>query len=374
MTRTYFANVWFAVVSLENMITVITGRPSMIYSRDCTVSLVKIRQDESRSSPMTTTSEESYQTSARSHETRTSSSAAWSAAPVLGARQQNVSPDVEGYFRNYTNLCVLAKEVVGDLYHPGIREKKWSEIQAVIEDYDRRLLKWRDALNPPLDVASPSPDPTIESCRVALRILFHSTRTIICRPCLCRFTRRLKDQSRASKRTNHEIVNNCVQSARSVLGLILHKPESTVLHQGAIWWMILHHLRRALTVLLLELSFRAEHMPAEAAELLTEAKAAVTWLHHIGSSNASAKDAWVTLSRLLYQAAQKVGGDTAHIITAPEVPAKGQEFNMDVLGGGFGFDPSGGANDPNVFPPMGLYGDMPQGTGQYFGDSTAIND
>lgn len=149
------------------------------------------------------------------------------------------------------------------------------------------------------------------------------------------------------------------------------------------WWMILHHLRRAVTVLLLELSFRAEHMPAEAAELLTEAKAAINWLRQMGASNASAKDAWVTLSRLLYHAAQKVGGDMADTITASEVPAKGQGFNMDILGGGFDFSQAGdlerpsnvyNPDDPNVFPPLGLYGGMPQGTGQYLGDLATIND
>jgi len=146
--------------------------------------------------------------------------------------------------------------------------------------------------------------------------------------------------------------------------------------------MLLHHLKRALIVLLLELSFRAEHMPADAAELLTEAKAAVNWLRHIGFSSPSAKHTWVTLSRLLHQAAQKVGGDTADIATSPEDPMAAQEFGMDFRSGD-GFSPSGaeqpsGAydpNDPKIFPPLGLNGGFPQGQGgQCFGDLAATSE
>lgn len=210
-----------------------TGRPSMVNERDCTVSLTRIREDEEQSSVITTPSEESFQSSVQGHGTRGSSSASRSAGSSRAARQQPLSPNIQLYFKYYTELCGLAKEVVRELYHPGVRERRWAEIQGIIDDYDKRIIQWRDALHPPFDVASPSPDTEIETCRVALRILFHSTRTIINRPCLCRLNERITNQSRSSKRTNRDFANKCVDSARSVLDLILHKPDPTVLYQGA---------------------------------------------------------------------------------------------------------------------------------------------
>lgn len=379
--RAFLANVWFAVIALESMLTVMTGRPSMVNKRDCSVSLALDMSDDGESSPEATPSEDSYQTSAQDFGTRASISTSRSSASSRAVRQQPNAPISDIYFKHYTDLCALAKEVVGELYRPGIREKKWAEIQVVIENFDKRLFRWRDALNIPFDVATPSADPEVESCRVALRILFYSTRTIIHRPCLCRLDQHIADQSRSSKATNRGFANKCVDSARSVLDLILNKPESTVLHHGAMWWMILHHLKRALTVLLLELSFRAEHMPADAAGLLDEAKAAVNWLRNIGFSNPTAKHTWITLSRLLHQAAQKVGGNTADIVIAPDDNTAEPQFSIDFGSEGSGntsgpgqpseaYDP----NDQNIFPPLGLYGGLSQGHGQYFGDLAATSE
>ena len=107
-----------------------------------------------------------------------------------------------------------------------------------------------------------SPDSEVDSCRIALLLLFHSTSTIINRPCLCR--ERMGDQSSTSKNRNRGFANNRVVSAQHI-DLILNEPESTILHQGVTWWMLLRHLKRALTVILLALAFRAEYMPADAA-------------------------------------------------------------------------------------------------------------
>ena len=265
---------------------------------------------------------------------------------------------------------MLAKEVVGELYQPGIRKKKWAEIESRIEGFDRRLFEWKDGVNPPFNVATPSLDSETESCRVALRILFYSTRTIINRPCLCRIGERIQGQSISSKRMNLSSANRCVDSARATLNLILHKPESTVLHEGTMWWMLLHHLKRALTVLLLELALRAEHMPSDAGKIVAEAKAAVNWLSHIGNSSPDARRTCSNMRQLLRLAAQKVGGDTSDMMTSSEeeaVPVRpGQQ--QPVLAN---YD---NANQ-SAFPRRGLYaGATSQEQWQYYGDLTAPNE
>ena len=244
------------------------------------------------------------------------------------------------YFVHYAELCTLAKEVVSELYRPGIRRKKRSEVQSTIDSFDNRLFEWKDGVNPPFDVASPSSDPETESCGVALRILFYSTRTIIHRPCLCRTQERIEDQAHSSKWKNVNSANKCVESARALLNLILHKPDSITLREGTFWWMLLHHLKRALTVLLLELTFRAEHMPSEADEIIVEAKAAVSWLHHISNSSTDARRTCSHMSKLLRLAAQKVGGDTSDIVTpleeetAPTYPGQQQSPSANYGGAG----------------------------------------
>ena len=215
---------------------------------------------------------------------------------------------------------MLAMEVVGELYQPGIQAKRQSEIHNIIDGFDRRLFEWKDGVNPPFDAASPSSDPETESCRVALRILFYSTRTIINRPCLCRLDDRLKDQSRAKSKSISS-ATKCVESARATLNIILNKPNSSTLRKGTLWWMVMNHLKRALTVLLLELAFRAEHMPSDAGEILAEAKAAVNWLYQLGNSNLDARRTNSHMYKLLRLAAKKVGGDTSDVAYFEDVGA-----------------------------------------------------
>ena len=274
------------------------------------------------------------------------------------------------YFVHYAELCTLAKEVVSELYRPGIRKKKQSDIQSKIEGFDRRLFEWKDGVNPPLDLASPSLYPETESCRVALRILFHSTRTIIHRPCLCRFKERFRDQSSTFKRKSLSSAIKCVEAARVTLNLILHKPDSTILHEGTLWWMLLHHLKRALTVLLLELAFRAAHTPADAGEILAEAKAAVNWLKYIGNSSPDARQTYSSMRKLLRLAAQRVGGDTSDMMTSSEEEA------APIHPGHQGPTLANYENtDQSADPFHGLYsGVTPQSQWQYHGDLTARNE
>ena len=274
------------------------------------------------------------------------------------------------FFVHYAELCMQAREVVGELYQPGIRKKKRPEVQSMIDRYDKRLFEWKDGVSPPFDVASASTDPETESCRVALRILFHSTRTIIHRPCLCRTEERMQDQARSSRWKNISSAHKCVESARDTLSLILHKPESAILREGTMWWMLLHHHKRALTVVLLELAFRAEHMPSEAGEILAEAKAALSWLNHIGKSNPDARRTCTQMRKLLRLAAQKVGGDTSDMTPSTDEDAPptyaGQQQPPVV---------DYNNADQYAFAPSGLYGGPSfQDQWQYYGDFGARNE
>lgn len=57
-------------------------------------------------------------------------------------------------------------------------------------------------------------------------------------------------------------------------------------------------------------------MPANADEILVEAKDAIKWLRWHSASSPTARRTWVTMSRLLNLAARKVGRDTSDIVTS----------------------------------------------------------
>lgn len=367
-TKEFHAYNWFGLMTLEGMLTLMTGRPTMINLRDCTVAIPKTLAEGKSLSTTTSPSESSYQRSTTGSKHRASSPDVSRAGKglSLGREMRNETTRTAAiYFVHYAELCMLAKEVVAELYQPGIRKKKRPEIQSIIDRLDRRLFEWKDDLNPPFDVASESSDPEIESCRVALRILFHSTRTVINRPCLCRVEERIQDQSSSSSKwKNISSANRCVESARATLDLILHKPNAIVLREGTMWWMMLHHHKRCLTVLLLELAFRAEHMPSSAGEILAEAKAALNWLNRIGKTSTDARRTCSHMRKLLVLAAQKVGGDTSDVAMSPE------EEDDDEASPAYA-----GRQQQLPFDSQNAYGGPEfQEQWQYYGDLTARNE
>ena len=372
------AQAWFAVASLERILTVMTGRPSMINVQDCSVSISQAFEDEGPT--IATSSSERSQLGMRDIGSRASPSSRSQSTPGSfqgGPFEPSRTSAATAYFTHYIELATLANEAVATLYRPGIRHSKWSDIQGMIADLDRKLERWSANLPRPFKPSSHAQIPEVESYRVALGILMHSTRTIINRPCLCRLDRRIIDQSAVSKQANFGAVNKCVESARAILDIVFTSPDNILLQKGTMWWMLLHHVNRALTVLLLELSFRAEHMPAEAEGILAESKKAINWLRLMGAHSIAARRSWVTMSRLLDAAAQKVGGDTADIVIAPSASA--QQPQMQHQSGPSSqpqytpirrrpYDP----NDPGTWPPLDPHGGMDfQFPGQFFGDLAA---
>lgn len=94
-------------------------------------------------------------------------------------------------------------------------------------------------------------------------------------------------------------------------------------------------------------------MPAEAENILADAKKAVNWLRGVAVSDTAARRSWATLSRLLHLAAQRVGGDASEVVAAPfSQPGETQPAGMTVQQ-----QPSAPSDqfDPNVWQPMDNY-------------------
>lgn len=223
-----------------------------------------------------------------------------------GRMPNNTQSSLEAtYFKYHVELSGLAHDAVSQLYSPAIRQYRWSKIQALIDDYDDHLTTWKMNLEPPFrdltnDLASNLGQSPLG---VALEIQFHCVRAIINRPCLYRRERT------AFRQSSHVAVSRCISSARAVIDLVYTSPAAALIDHGPKWWLLLHHTKRALTVVLLELAFRAEHMPSEAEELLADAKKALAWLQKMAQTSKIAEHTWLTMSSLHVEAARRVGVD-----------------------------------------------------------------
>ena len=187
----------------------------------------------------------------------------------------------------------------------------------MIEGYDKELSRWYMTLPAEFDMRHRMDHPQSEPFRAALVLLSHSTRTIINRPALCRNERQFSHQSDESIQINHTAAQKCVNSARAILQFLPGGSNETNLNQSPIWWTLIHHIKRSATVLLLELAFRAEHMPSQAEEIVADSINAVNWIHSVGAVSMAARRAWSLLMQSLQSAAQRIGSSTAGLITTP---------------------------------------------------------
>lgn len=349
--------IWHALASLERILSMVTGRPTMVKAIDCSVPALLPDSLPDEDSP-TDASVGAQTSSPSSHQSR--SSIPMLSVLAFGTKgpkpyDKPTEAITTTYFFYYLELNALSQRVLEGLYGPHIRSAKWSQIQDRVADFDAQLSHWSLTLPAALDIESPVKDPRTESFKVALALLSNSLRTIINRPSLCRHDRRVPHQSNSSVDANRDSATRCVSAARAVLALLPTRPDPQALRQNAVWWTLIHHIKRSVTVIMLEMAFRAKHMPSEAEELLADAKKGVNWLLSIASSSRAAKKSWETLSRLLKIAAQKIGGSTDDIIIAPA------EHDSTRPASGFqawtGYMPDHPqAFDPNIWEPMDWLG------------------
>ncbi|MCJ1315937.1 hypothetical protein MMC15_001257 [Xylographa vitiligo] len=321
--------VWWALYGLERSLGVMTGRPTSVVDLDCMTplplpideesftdansgmqneSLIRnMRRFSSQDSPHTL----SPSSSGTPHRTRPSPTTANSSSSLQSGLDllKNAPPTLSLYFTLTTHLGGVTNDVLAQLYRPVAMTKSWSHIQSQITTLDTKLEKWRATLPSVFDFTKKQRDQQFVRQRMSLGFGYFSAKIIIHRPCLCRVDRRIPNESHKSKDFNHTAATLCVSAARGMLDLIPDEPNPVGLFKVAPWWCLTHYMTQAATILILELFFRADHMPKQAKDILGHAKKAVYWLNQMARDSVAAQRAWEQCNELLRKVAPLVGRD-----------------------------------------------------------------
>ncbi|KAL8637048.1 MAG: hypothetical protein Q9228_005639, partial [Teloschistes exilis] len=303
-------SIWYSILSFERTISVITGRPSMVRDVDCSTTLPLAGFEDP---------EKYVQDSMPDANSHLWSHVGDASTPASLPPAHNLAAMIDPmFFVHHVQLGAIADMAMSTLYSARSRRTRWSELQGIIENLNLKLDGWNAKLPQPFQTDWNRQKAEGHSSRVAIGMLFHSTSIVINRPCLCRLDRRIANQSSASNQANIDSANRCVASARAILALVPDPPDPAMIYHGPLWWMAFHHLKRATTVLILEMTFMSEHTAAADADILIDAKKAIAWLHALGMSSSPAYSSWIILSRLLVRAAEKFGGDLQDAVIAGE--------------------------------------------------------
>ena len=322
--------VWWALCSVERLLAVMTGRCACFVETDCTAPLPMPVDEEvffmpantalksSGTQPFRRYSNQDSQhmdgapsTPSSSHSAKLLSSPTESFSPVssypTNEKNRNVPPSDALYFLHHSKLSMFTDEVLKTLYRANVISRSWAQVQAIISLLERRLENWRQALPPVLDFAKKQRDQQFIRQRMSLGFSYYSTLMVVTRPCLCRVDRKIPHESSKAKDFNRSTAVKCVHAAKDMLGMLPNVPNSIGLYNVTPWWCIVHHLVQATSILMLELSFRADHLPQEVDEILNSAKKAVCWLRSMTEKDLAAYRAWSLCDDMLRKVAPKVG-------------------------------------------------------------------
>ncbi|OAL40037.1 hypothetical protein AYO20_00455 [Fonsecaea nubica] len=343
---------WWALYALEHRLCNMTGRVNCVMDDHCTTPLPipleeeqfeteegqrllskEIQQgDRAPSSNSQTPSFGSTPSTDRSRSQTKIDSRSPSMPGALRAGDlewaKDVQPNSSLYFLHLVQLTRLTQNIFHSLYNPAAIKGTWSEVQAKVKDLDERLEHWYRKLPQAFAFRRNQRERGSYEFRLNLGFFYYSTKMTIHRPCLCRLDRKIPGQSSKSLEFNRNSAASCVEAAMDMLQLIPDKPNAVGLIRVGPWWNIVHWLVQATTVLMLEISFRANHMPEEAEAILESCKKGIRWLHALAEDNVSARRAWTICFSLFGEAVKKIGRDVDDL--PPDLPGRPSPPRHDV--------------------------------------------
>ncbi|KAK2629502.1 hypothetical protein QTJ16_000322 [Diplocarpon rosae] len=326
--KEYRVRLWWSLYSLECLLNELTGRPSCISDRDISTPL-PINVDDDTLKPGQTLyergeSEDMRRRPSATHQVSTGSGISQSLAynfPVLSLPATSST-----YFIYRTQLAIISHEIVTKLYCAATIKEKWAEVQETINKIDNRLEAWAENLPSEFSLEfdrwdEPDwSDPQVLP-RMGLAMLYNSSRMILFRPFLCRFEGRIASQSERSKHFNRKSVEMCIHSARTMINLIGWSARNVEkLYAISPWWCTLHYICEALSVLILELAYQAQHLPSEAAYILDDAKKGIRWLVMMAGESISARKAWEIFDSLIRVVAPMINWSVFDLPTSAPIP------------------------------------------------------
>ncbi|KAF1951687.1 hypothetical protein CC80DRAFT_191676 [Byssothecium circinans] len=296
------ARIWWGVYTLERLLSVITGRPSVGIESQCSVYLpLPISCDDFEEAriqalfgtrPRPTTADDSTVSEASS-----ASSSRGFDSPLNSRGPANSGT----YLTSTVKLGKISQRILTEIYSPSVIKRSWKDVQRIITEIMEDLERWAASLPTGLDVLSHDRgDQPMTYERRNLTVYYHSTKILMTRPCLCRLDRRIPNQSQGSNDFNHRMATICVSSAKSLAALL---PDDMVNERSRIyeifpWWTAVHYIMQSLAILMFDLSDKGP--PASGGNnTVAVLKKLVRWLRALRSTNGMARRAHSIILNLL---------------------------------------------------------------------------
>jgi hypothetical protein len=243
--KTVRSQTWWALHSIECILTSITGRPRVVNRKDCTVPLLTslTEGNSSRRKSSSTAAKPRSKRTPPSHSTTT-------IRTYTHPEHIENALQMDQFLHSWTDLDVIQHRVFSTIYYAGTAVNSWQHMERQISSFISELDAWaREAL--PHEVLGFSADigPSQQRNRFLLQLYHQSVRICITRPCLCRLDRRMPHESDESTRFDHSTAEACIQAAMNVASCLPEPSNAQWLYEKGPWWAPVH-IRRSPNIVL----------------------------------------------------------------------------------------------------------------------------
>jgi hypothetical protein len=238
------SRVWWGFFSLEQLLSTITGRPSVGLEKHISVPLPLPLSTEDLIEATLTSRLTNRSRLHTAHEPLSPTIGFPLTRGVLGFNELDVEPTNAGsYLRQTVKIGMITQKTLLELYSPNVVAKSWETVQGIIADLTGELETWATSLPPGLSFFLAGADPAYQRQRFILELYYHDTKILITRPCLRHIDRRIQKQTKVSHDFNQRTAATCVSAAKSISSLLpnnIHH-DRVQLYQGP-WWSIVRPL------------------------------------------------------------------------------------------------------------------------------------
>ncbi|KAI9372207.1 fungal-specific transcription factor domain-containing protein [Aspergillus egyptiacus] len=295
--------VWWSIYTLENTLSIMTGRPTSAPDLFSTTPLPIPFDEEQFREPVASRLLTDFGVRTEFMQGLTSqrhvSSAVWESPglrhAVIGHEPppspMDIPPSNSFYFFYFVDLTMIMRRAIDSLYSPGFARRPWLTISASIIDLVRETDEWLSRVPSVFQFRIRHPSADFERQRWSLAFRFYSLRITLSRPSLCR-SERQRPPNEASALSQQRIARICIDSACELLDLLPDKPDALWLVQVSPWWCVLHYLMQSVTVLLIEMEFCVRFHADGASHITLHLEKGLEWLHALGSISVPAERAW----------------------------------------------------------------------------------
>ncbi|CBY02060.1 hypothetical protein LEMA_P008470.1 [Plenodomus lingam JN3] len=284
--KTTLSQTWWALHSIETLLTSVTGQPRVISLRDITAILPRALSGAEKR-PLDANTRPSHLF------TRIDSSPTEPSEPPS---RPSVVDSRASFLNGYIGIDLVMHKVLTTLYSPRTSNISWMQTQKQIATLLPELEEWALQSLPHGLLASTALTNRRE--HFSLYLYYGSAKMYITRPCLCRIDMHNESQSEGMTGLDKKTAEICVQSALNLCSKFSEEPNLQWLYSRGPWWSIVHIIMQTVAILLLELSHDSIHATVGRPNVIASIDKLTRWLRCMKVKDAVSERAYNIVCRL----------------------------------------------------------------------------